>query len=58
MSSGELTLREIQDALGVPQHVLIHLCEKGLLSQILLRRRVEAFGGDSLSVTFCSLRLR
>ena len=26
-----LTLGQIQDILNVPQHVLIHLCEKGVI---------------------------
>jgi hypothetical protein len=32
MEAGEpITLKEVQVRLGVPQHVLIHLCEKGVI---------------------------
>ena len=27
-----ITLKQIQLRLGVPQHVLIHLCEKGVIA--------------------------
>ncbi len=31
MSEEPITLKEVQLRLGVPQHVLIHLCEKGVI---------------------------
>jgi len=31
MSEAPITLKEVQLRLGVPQHVLIHLCEKGVI---------------------------
>jgi len=31
MSGAPITLKEVQLRLGVPQHVLIHLCEKGVV---------------------------
>ena len=36
MHPGALSLKEIQFRLGVPQHVLIHLCERGVIEPDLL----------------------
>jgi hypothetical protein len=49
-----MTLKEVQLRLGVPQHVLIHLCEKGVVEPEVAETSVGGSGVSSRGATFSS----